>query len=99
MATQGTGQADPYPVATPAEPEWLTRKQRIDPALDALGWRLARGNGARPAACRSEEEVTANGPADYALWLDDRVVGRRYAAVVGRINRPWCSAPTCASGL
>src|SRR5437899_9195942 len=26
MATQGTGQADPYPVATPAEPEWLTRK-------------------------------------------------------------------------
>src|SRR5438552_3723008 len=26
MATQETGQADPYPVATPAEPEWLTRK-------------------------------------------------------------------------
>jgi type I restriction enzyme R subunit len=55
------------------ESEWLTRKRRIDPLLDAAGWqhRKRRGN----AAFRTEEEETAQGPADYALWLDDRVVG------------------------
>jgi type I restriction enzyme R subunit len=44
--------------------------QRIDPKLDGAGWRL-RGREAR----RTEEEETANGPADYALWLDDHIVG------------------------
>jgi type I restriction enzyme R subunit len=55
------------------ESEWLTRKRRIDPLLDAAGWpvRKRRGN----AAFRTEEEETAHGPADYAIWLDDRVVG------------------------
>jgi type I restriction enzyme R subunit len=52
------------------ESEWKTRKKRIDPKLDAAGWPL-RGRQAR----RSEEEDTANGPADYALWLDGRIVG------------------------
>jgi type I restriction enzyme R subunit len=52
------------------EAEWKTRKKRIDPKLDAAGWRMG-AKGAR----RTEEEETANGPADYALWLDDRVVG------------------------
>ncbi len=31
------------PRATQHEAEWLTRKRRIDPALDAAGWRRARG--------------------------------------------------------
>jgi type I restriction enzyme R subunit len=52
------------------ESEWKTRKKRIDPKLDAAGWRL-RGKD----ASRTEEEETANGPADYALWLDKNVVG------------------------
>jgi len=52
------------------ESEWKTRKRRIDPKLDAAGWRL-RGSSAH----RSEEEETANGPADYALWLDKAIVG------------------------
>lgn len=52
------------------ENEWKTRKKRIDPKLDAAGWPLRRG-----AAKRTEEEETSNGPADYALWLDDQVVG------------------------
>ncbi len=52
------------------EAEWKTRKKRIDPKLDAAGWRL-RGRDAH----RTEEEETSNGPADYALWLDDRLVG------------------------
>ena len=55
------------------ESEWLTRKRRIDPLLGAAGWpvRKPRGN----TAFRTEEEETAHGPADYALWLDERVVG------------------------
>jgi type I restriction enzyme R subunit len=55
------------------ESEWLTRKRRIDPLLDAAGWPLRRGR--RSAAFRTEEEETAHGPADYALWLGDRIVG------------------------
>ena len=55
------------------ESEWLTRKRRIDPLLDAAGW--PRRKGKANAAFRTEEEETAHGPADYALWLDDRIVG------------------------
>ncbi|MBV9949764.1 MAG: hypothetical protein JOZ69_23180, partial [Myxococcales bacterium] len=54
--------------------ERKTRKRRIDPKLDAAGWRLAGGQST-PSAFRSEEEETDAGPADYALWLDGRVVG------------------------
>jgi type I restriction enzyme R subunit len=54
----------------PGESEWKTRKKRIDPKLDAAGWRLRGGE-----AHRTEEEETANGPADYALWLDKGIVG------------------------
>jgi len=56
------------------EAEWKTRKKRIDPKLDAAGWRFPRGQS-KPEAYRSEEEETDNGPADYALWLDDQVAG------------------------
>jgi type I restriction enzyme R subunit len=52
------------------ESEWKTRKKRIDPKLDGAGWRL-RGR----ESYRTEEEETANGPADYALWLDKKIVG------------------------
>jgi type I restriction enzyme R subunit len=55
------------------ESEWLTRKRRIDPLLDTAGWTARNGRG--NAAHRTEEEETAHGPADYALWLDGRVVG------------------------
>jgi type I restriction enzyme R subunit len=55
------------------ESEWLTRKRRIDPLLDGAGWPLRRGR--RDTAFRTEEEETAHGPADYALWLGDRIVG------------------------
>src|SRR5262245_5264519 len=56
------------------ESEWQTRKRRIDPRLDALGWK--RGPGATsPQPHRTEEHETQNGPADYALWLDRNVIG------------------------
>jgi type I restriction enzyme R subunit len=63
------------------EPEWLSRKKRIDPLLSAAGWvRLRELQNSRVAensriAGRTEEEATVNGPADYALWLDNQIVG------------------------
>lgn len=52
--------------------EFRTRKDRIDPILDALGWKKQRvPNG----PYRIEEYETDNGPADYALCCDGRVLG------------------------
>ena len=56
-----------------ADREWLNRKRRIDPRLDACGWRRAASGS--DGAHRTEEEETDNGPADYALWLDGQIVG------------------------
>lgn len=56
------------------ESEWQTRKKRIDPRLDDAGWPKAAASPF-PKPRRSEEEETANGPADYALWLGGHVVG------------------------
>jgi len=54
-------------------PESLTRKSRIDPKLDARGWRRVKAPLAS-GACRTEEHETAHGPADYALFLDGKPV-------------------------
>lgn len=56
-----------------AESEWKTRKTRIDPRLDAAGWKLAPFGIAGPH--RTEEHPTAAGPADYALCAGERVLG------------------------
>lgn len=56
------------------EAEWKTRKKRIDPRLDAAGWQTRPGPPS-PKPFRTEEHETANGPADYALWIDNQVVG------------------------
>lgn len=53
--------------------ERLTRKRRIDPLLDGLGWKRATRPGR--GACRVEEFETENGPADYALCLHGQAVG------------------------
>ncbi|MBI4513538.1 MAG: hypothetical protein HY702_05450 [Gemmatimonadetes bacterium] len=53
------------------EREWLTRKRRIDPRLDARGWHLSAGDSTPlRGPYRTEEEETDSGPADYVLWLD-----------------------------
>src|SRR5688572_15902502 len=57
------------------EAEWKTRKRRIDPKLDATGGRLPKGEPSPQDPHRSEEEPTTEGPADYALWLGQKVVG------------------------
>src|SRR4051794_37972031 len=58
------------------EPEALTRKKRIDAKLDALGWKLYP-DGEEPAKgpYRREEVETGNGPADYVLYLDAKLIG------------------------
>ncbi|MBL8748172.1 MAG: hypothetical protein JNK78_03365 [Planctomycetes bacterium] len=55
------------------EAEWKTRKRRIDPRLDALGWKLGEG-AASPTPHRTEEHETANGPADYVFWHERNIV-------------------------
>lgn len=59
----------------PDNPEWLVRKKRIDPKLDALGWRYVYGQQPQVPSHRLEEFETANGPADYALGFDRTVYG------------------------
>ena len=54
------------------EREWKTRKLRIDPNLDALGWR--RSPSGPYKAHRAEEHPTENGPADYAFHLNSEPV-------------------------
>jgi type I restriction enzyme R subunit len=61
------------------ESERLTRKKRIDPQLESLGWRVVPFDEQRTLAglsnCAIEEFPTENGPADYVLCLDGRIVG------------------------
>ncbi|PKL70670.1 MAG: restriction endonuclease subunit R [Methanomicrobiales archaeon HGW-Methanomicrobiales-1] len=60
------------------EPEEVTRKKRIDPLLKAAGWSVVPfKNGmdiSRFNKCALEEFPTANGPADYALCLDGKII-------------------------
>ena len=55
------------------ESEYRTRRQRIDPLLKAAGWKIVDFNPASPAARYTNHAVTeyptANGPADYALFV------------------------------
>jgi type I restriction enzyme R subunit len=59
--------------------EWLTRKRLIDPKLKAAGWNIVpflpgmSFNSHRN--CAITEFETANGPADYALCADGKIVG------------------------
>jgi predicted type IV restriction endonuclease len=59
--------------------ERLTRKRLIDPKLKAAGWKIIPFSVHKPlishGPCAIEEFETANGPADYALCVDGRIVG------------------------
>jgi type I restriction enzyme R subunit len=63
------------------EPEWLTRKKRIDTKLSSLepAWEIIpykEGMDLSRLNCHAVEEFpTANGPADYALFVDGRLLG------------------------
>lgn len=59
--------------------EWLTRKRLIDPKLKAAGWTVIPFSPGMSLnshqRCAIEEFETANGPADYALCVDGRILG------------------------
>ena len=59
--------------------EWLTRKRLIDPKLKAAGWRIVPFvPGMSLSAhdrCAIEEFETTNGPADYALCVEGKILG------------------------
>lgn len=61
------------------ESERLTRKKRIDPLLKSLGWNVMpfdpSGSIDSYQNCAIEEFPTANGPADYALCINGKIVG------------------------
>jgi type I restriction enzyme, R subunit len=71
-------------VSTP-EPAWVdeaerqTRLRRIDPRLELAGWRVVDFDAAHPASNYTRHAVreypTANGPADYALWVNGQPLG------------------------
>ena len=59
--------------------ERLTRKRLIDPKLKAAGWKIVpfspQKSLVNSGPCAIEEFETANGPADYGLCVDGRIVG------------------------
>lgn len=62
--------------------EWLTRKKLIDKRLKDVGWRIVRKKNFDPAKplrtydrSAIEEYQTDNGPADYALCVDGKILG------------------------
>ena len=63
----------------PNESEWLTRKQRIDSRLKKLGWNIVPFSDALDLASLNkvavEELPTANGPADYGLFVGGKLLG------------------------
>lgn len=69
------------------EREWETRRRRIDPRLAAAGWEVRPFSPMyRPGpgqAVAQTELPTDNGPADYALTLDGKVVAIVEAKRVG----------------
>jgi type I restriction enzyme R subunit len=63
----------------PKELEKQTRQQRINPRLQAAGWKVTSFDPAMPLSTYGdaavEEFETRNGPADYALCDDGRALG------------------------
>jgi hypothetical protein len=79
----------------PTEAEWLTRKSRIDTRLKQRGWKLAQFspglNLNQLDKVAVEEFPTANGPADYGLFVGGRLLGIVRGQKGGR------KSPKCAS--
>lgn len=65
--------------SSPSNSEWLTRKKLIDPRLDAAGWKVVPFDAGKELSafdrCAIEEYPTDNGPADYALCNDGKIIG------------------------
>ncbi len=66
-------------MASSAESEWTTRRKRINPQLAASGWLVRTADSQPPLAAYSRHALTefptANGPADYALFVTGQPFG------------------------
>jgi type I restriction enzyme R subunit len=66
-------------IIPPPESERVTRKQRIDPKLNASGWRVVPFDPNKSLSacegCAVEEYPTDSGPADYALCVGGKILG------------------------
>lgn len=64
---------------SPAQSEYVTRKQFIDRKLKDAGWNVTRFETGKALAnyerCAIEEFPTENGPADYALCVGGQILG------------------------
>jgi type I restriction enzyme R subunit len=73
------GAASASPDAQGLESERRTRRRRIDPRLEAQGWRVVPYDPAVAVGAYTRHAVTeyptASGPADYALIVDGRLLG------------------------
>ena len=62
-----------------SESEWQTRRERIDPLLRSSGWKIVPFDPSRPTVGYNHHAVTeyptANGPADYALFINGQPLG------------------------
>jgi len=73
----------------PDEREWQTRRDRINKKLKSLlpAWNIVKykdGMDVSSLICHAVEEYpTANGPADYALFIQGRLLGLIEAKKVG----------------
>jgi type I restriction enzyme R subunit len=63
----------------PEESEWQTRQRLVDPRLEAAGWQVVRFDPSSPLSSVTRHAIkeypTENGPADYALCSDGRILG------------------------
>jgi type I restriction enzyme R subunit len=61
------------------ESEYQTRRKRIDPLLKSQGWNIIALDHTNVIASYPHHAVTeyptTNGPADYALFVDDELLG------------------------
>jgi type I site-specific restriction endonuclease len=72
----------PHPQAVPPREqnsEWLTRKCLIDPKLNSACWEMVPFSTLKSfnsnRCCAIAEFETANGPADYALCVNGKILG------------------------
>ncbi|MCC6739348.1 MAG: DEAD/DEAH box helicase family protein [Planctomycetia bacterium] len=85
------------------ESEASTRGKRIDPKLRAAGWEIAGFatdgpfGGKKPTAVTEFE--TANGPADYALAVDKRILGVVEGKKVARNAKVLTQAERYSKGM
>lgn len=83
----------------PDESGWNTRKRLIDPKLRTAGWLAVKYGPTQPigkgGALAIEEFPTDNGAADYALIVDEQVLGvveaRNWGSCVRRNLVPTCN--------